>query len=470
MEEVRGVQSSSGICVEIAGGVQVCVPDDIQLMTPYVLQEQHDWFEDEIKFLRRTLRPGQYVMDCGANYGVYSLTAAMLVGPDGRVIALEPIPATVNWLRRSAGVNGLANVHVIEAAVSDKTGYGSMTISENCELNILVGPGDAWGGVPVIITTLDDLLREFAWPRMDFVKIDVEGHEASVIEGGRRFFEMYSPLVMFEIKAGDKVDLEPLQRFESIGYSAYRLVPGLDVLAPFRRGEPIDGYQLNLFCCKRDRAQQLEQEERLVFQVSSELPDLDGDNWAEWMRQFPYGRQLAAIWKEKTGVRPIQEWDAYRRMLNAYVYARSHDEKPATRYACLLFAYKELSRLLSRAGNHPRLLSFARISAELGMRQHAVAALQHMLDIIRDGSSIFVGEPFLSVSPEFEQVNPGGNLTNWICASVLERVVSLSTFSGYFAPDITASLVPKLSEIGFTTETMERRLRLFHRRFPSAQL
>lgn len=62
--------SSSGLCVEIAGGAQVCVPNDVRLMTPYVLQEQHDWFEDEIKFLRGTLRPGQYVVDCGANYGV----------------------------------------------------------------------------------------------------------------------------------------------------------------------------------------------------------------------------------------------------------------------------------------------------------------------------------------------------------------------------------------------------------------
>jgi len=464
-----GQQSSSGICIEIAGGVQVCVPDDIQLMTPYVLQEQHDWFEDEIKFLRNTLRPGQYVVDCGANYGVYSLTAAKQVGREGKVIALEPIPTTVSWLRRSIEANGLANVQVIETAVSGKAGHGLMTSSENSELNALIASGDAGSGVPVVITTLDDLLREFSWPRVDFIKIDVEGHETGVIDGGRRFFETYSPLVMFEIKASNKVDLEPLRRFQSIGYSAYRLVPGLDMLVPFTQDQSIDGYQLNLFCCKPDRAQHLEQEGRLISLVPAKLPVFESDGWIEWMTQFPYSRDLLAVWKKQTSAQPLDEWDKYRWILNAYTHACSRDARPETRYACLLSAYKELTGLLSRAGSHPRLLSFARISAELGMRQHAVAALQHMVEAIRDGSSIFVGEPFLPVSPELEQVNPGDNLTKWISACVLERFVSQSAFSGYFAPEITAALAPKLMELGFTTEAMQRRLSLVHRCFPSAR-
>lgn len=385
------------------------------------------------------------------------------------MVALEPLPATVEWLRRSVEANGLTNLRIIESTVSDQAGRGALTVSENSELNALAGPGDASGGIPVAVTTLDDLLRQFAWPRMDFVKIDVEGHETRVIEGGRRFFETYSPLVMFEIKAGDKVDLEPLRRFRSMGYSAWRLVPGLAILAPFVQGEPVDGYQLNLFCCKRDRAQQLEQEGRLVSEVPSRLPDLEGDDWAEWMGQFPYARQLSAMWQQRASTQPLRQRDTFRRALNAYVRARAPDLEPATRWVCLLFAYEGLTGLLAHAASHPRLLSLARIGAELGRRQHAVAALRHMVEIIHADSSIFMGEPFLPVSPEFEQLDPGVNLTNWVCAGVLERFVTLSAFSGYFAPDITAALVPKLSETGFTTETMQRCLNMLHRRFPSAR-
>ena len=62
--------------LEIAGGVRVVVPDSLNLLTPYVLIEQQDWFEDEIGFVRRLLRPGQQAIDIGANYGVYTLTMA----------------------------------------------------------------------------------------------------------------------------------------------------------------------------------------------------------------------------------------------------------------------------------------------------------------------------------------------------------------------------------------------------------
>lgn len=62
--------------------VRVVVPDSLDLITPYVLLEQEDWFEDEIKFLRRLLKPGQKVIDIGANYGVYALSMAQGRGAD----------------------------------------------------------------------------------------------------------------------------------------------------------------------------------------------------------------------------------------------------------------------------------------------------------------------------------------------------------------------------------------------------
>ena len=56
--------------VELVDGTQVIVPDSLELITSYVLQEQGDWFEDEIKFLRAHVQPGNTVIDIGANYGV----------------------------------------------------------------------------------------------------------------------------------------------------------------------------------------------------------------------------------------------------------------------------------------------------------------------------------------------------------------------------------------------------------------
>ena len=78
---------SATTTLTMAGGIQVIVPDDPERITPYVLEEQQDWFEDEIEAVRSLLRPGQSVIDIGANLGVYALSMARVVGQEGRGIA-----------------------------------------------------------------------------------------------------------------------------------------------------------------------------------------------------------------------------------------------------------------------------------------------------------------------------------------------------------------------------------------------
>ena len=57
---------ASALTVELVDGTQVMVPDSLEHITSYVLQEQGDWFEDEIKFLRRVISPGATIVDIGA--------------------------------------------------------------------------------------------------------------------------------------------------------------------------------------------------------------------------------------------------------------------------------------------------------------------------------------------------------------------------------------------------------------------
>ena len=75
----EGVLRANSV-IRICGDVDIVVPDQVQLMTTYVLREQEDWFEDEIKFLRSYLRAGMHAVDIGANYGLYALSIARCVG------------------------------------------------------------------------------------------------------------------------------------------------------------------------------------------------------------------------------------------------------------------------------------------------------------------------------------------------------------------------------------------------------
>jgi FkbM family methyltransferase len=187
------------LTLRLHSGVSLVVPASLDSITTYILLEQEDWFEKEPAFLLRWLRPGMTVIDIGANLGAYGLPMARKVGPHGMVFAYEPGSEPRSLLERSRAINRADNLHVIAAAVSDRPREGQLVLGQSSELNSLEGAGPAEN---VWITALDaeDGLR--GWSSIDFVKIDAEGEEERILDGGKSFFEGHSPLVMFEMKAG----------------------------------------------------------------------------------------------------------------------------------------------------------------------------------------------------------------------------------------------------------------------------
>ena len=107
----------------------------LNCLTPYILQEYQDWFEQEIAFVRTFLKPGMNVVDIGANYGTYTLTAATSVGPSGKVWAFEPSRLTAAYLTRSIRRNQLDNITVIQAGVSDSDRLAFLSMNTDSELN-----------------------------------------------------------------------------------------------------------------------------------------------------------------------------------------------------------------------------------------------------------------------------------------------------------------------------------------------
>src|ERR1700691_4129263 len=123
--------------LEITDGTRVVTPDSVNLITPYVLYEQQDWFEDEIVFLRRLLLPGQRAIDVGANYGVYTLSIAKAVGPTGAVWAFEPASSTAGFLEQGIAANGFSQIVLERSALSRECGNAQLTLNNDSELNAL---------------------------------------------------------------------------------------------------------------------------------------------------------------------------------------------------------------------------------------------------------------------------------------------------------------------------------------------
>lgn len=137
--------------------------------------------------LARTVRPGWYCLDVGANHGYYTLVMADAVGREGRVAPIEPTPRLADLLRQTLDVNGFQNVDVVQKAASSTDGKKLQLVvparrSLNARLAEVAGPTDEV--VAVESVTIDSLTRE--WPRVDLIKIDVEGAEEDVWQGMER--------------------------------------------------------------------------------------------------------------------------------------------------------------------------------------------------------------------------------------------------------------------------------------------
>ncbi len=125
------------------------------------------------------VKPGDVVYDIGANVGFYTLLASRLVGPAGRVVAFEPEPRNLAYLRRHLLLNGAANVAVVEAAVSDREGTLAFLRTENRSTGRL----DQGGDIAVKSVTLDGFLARGTERPPDVIKMDIEGGELAALTG-----------------------------------------------------------------------------------------------------------------------------------------------------------------------------------------------------------------------------------------------------------------------------------------------
>lgn len=133
------------------------------------------------KVVERYLKAGGTFVDVGASVGVYTLLAARAVGSSGRVLAIEPAPATARALRATVSANGLGGVvSVKEIAAGAEQGLGTLAVAQNSGHGTLLPSDGASGSVVAPIAPLDEILAD---SDPDMIKIDVEGWEPNVIEG-----------------------------------------------------------------------------------------------------------------------------------------------------------------------------------------------------------------------------------------------------------------------------------------------
>ncbi|MFO1157458.1 MAG: FkbM family methyltransferase [Reyranellaceae bacterium] len=187
------------------------------------------WEPDVSKVVERSLQPGDVFVDIGANIGYDALLAAHLVGPSGRVVAIEALPQTFVLLRRNLELNAADNVRAVNVAVSNKN--ATVELYEVSPHNIGAVTTLAARGAKPLATVeakpLAGILTSEEIPRLRLVKMDIEGGEPAVLHDILDHLDLYPPALEIIVEASPQDDQPAwraiFERLGAAGFAAYEI-------------------------------------------------------------------------------------------------------------------------------------------------------------------------------------------------------------------------------------------------------
>ena len=188
----------------------------------YALERYGEYSEAEVDLFRQLIKPGDTVVEVGANIGALTLPLAKLVGPEGRVLAFEPQPDSFQLLLRNLRQNDLTQRIVAHRVVVSDKGGCRVKMPKLAELG-----HDNYGGVEVGSGSIDVqtvTLDAMSVHRIHLLKVDVEGMEAVVIRGAHKLIMGFRPVLYVENDRAEKSD-ELLALIRSMEYRIYEHRP-----------------------------------------------------------------------------------------------------------------------------------------------------------------------------------------------------------------------------------------------------
>ena len=184
-----------------------------------------EYSQQEFALFEHLCRPADIVVEVGANIGAHTLGLAKLVGPRGRVVAVEPQPIVFQALCGSMALNSITNVDCLNLALGGKAGHITVPqVNYGARGNFGgVSMTDEKAGYRVEKRRLDEV---FLYPRLRLLKIDVEGMEAEVLAGATETISKLRPLIYVK---NDRIEKSPalIEQIHDLDYELWWHIPPL---------------------------------------------------------------------------------------------------------------------------------------------------------------------------------------------------------------------------------------------------
>ncbi|WP_438968734.1 FkbM family methyltransferase [Nonlabens sp.] len=197
-----------------------------------------DGFEQkELDFLKVNLSTGDTFIDIGSNIGLFSLVASEVVGNTGKVIAFEPNPKTYSRLLENIKLNDIKNIITYNLGLSDSEKELDFHISNNgydAWNSFAAEPSKLQENIRVKVQTLDSQIRHLDAKKIKLLKIDVEGWEKFVLNGGSNFLENNNPILIIEFGEDNTLNAnyhvqEIFKIMEDLGYAWFDIQDDLSL-------------------------------------------------------------------------------------------------------------------------------------------------------------------------------------------------------------------------------------------------
>ena len=165
--------------------------------------------ELESKIMEEKIEMGNIVVDVGANIGLHTLNMARIVGNAGQVFAFEPDPSNFEILKKNVKINNYKNIILEQKAVGDKHGRTTLYQSDHPgKHRIFPQTEQAKSQVQVELTNLDNYFDSDMTDKINFIKIDVEGLEFSVLKGMKNILKNSKKIkILFEFMPENTIEV-----------------------------------------------------------------------------------------------------------------------------------------------------------------------------------------------------------------------------------------------------------------------
>jgi len=168
---------------------------------------------EKVKLFEKIVKNCKVIYDIGAHVGFYTLLSSELIKEKGKVVAFEPLPRNLKYLKKHLEMNNCNNVMLIEAAVSDKCSMSFFNEGPSS----YTGNLSEEGKLQVNTFSIDELIKSDRIPPPNCMKIDVEGSELLVLKGAKLTISIYNPTI-FLATHNHRLRIDCIKFLVSLGY------------------------------------------------------------------------------------------------------------------------------------------------------------------------------------------------------------------------------------------------------------